>query len=98
MFSTQPDPGDDRRTAKNTTERQIKTPLLYHVVSNDIKKDCGAVASILDAIIARLKKKLPSVKCLYLFSDNELCYQNGILPLFETFIACNNGFILVGFV
>lgn len=54
-------------------------------------QDCLAVLSIIDAIIARLKLELPTVKSIFVLSDNARYYQNDILPVAAPYITKEHG-------
>lgn len=56
-------------------------------MSDDTKQDALAVASILEALFARLHAEYASLKIVWIFSDNAKCYQNDILSVILLFIG-----------
>lgn len=60
-------------------------------MKNETTQDCVALASILEAILGRMRIERPLAKEVSLLSDNTSCYQNNLLPVIDPFIAKGHG-------
>jgi hypothetical protein len=72
---------------------QLTKYYMEHVIDNENKQDNLAVFSLLEAVIIRMKEKLPSFSKVKLLSDNAGCYQNTLLMLLIPYLAfayCTN--------
>lgn len=68
------------------------TKIYYdHLSLDDSKQDRDSVLSLVEAVIIRLRKDLPSINCITLLSDNATCYQNWLLPLIVPYLAWIHG-------
>jgi len=80
---------DDRDTSSPTA---VDTKLYYdHFSKSDTKQDREAVISVLEAVLMRLRKDVPTIKYITLLSDNATCYQNWFLPLIAPYLSVVHG-------
>jgi hypothetical protein len=72
-------------------------PLLFYdqIVSNDAKQDMWSVASLIEAIMMRIRRDLSHVKEIVVISDNASCYQNQVLPSLLSFLAATVGLQII---
>lgn len=72
---------------KRIEEDRISMFFVDHVIENDKKQDIIMVASIIDALLAPIKVKLPEVVEVCFISDNANNYQNDLLPVIVPIIC-----------
>ena len=65
-----------------------------HIVETYNKKDGVAVCNIIEAFLAYLKRRLPTVKELIVVSDNACCYNNKLFHVLAPIIADTHGMYL----
>ena len=65
-----------------------------HIVETYNKQDRLAVCNIFEAVIAFLKRRLPTVKEVTVVSDNACCYNNKLFPVVAPIIADSHGMYL----
>jgi hypothetical protein len=71
--------------------------LLFYdlIVSDDTKQDMWSVASLIEAIMMRIRRDLWDVKEIVLVSDNASGYQNQVLPSLLSFLAATVGIQII---
>ncbi|OWY99776.1 hypothetical protein PHMEG_00029166 [Phytophthora megakarya] len=79
-FETKKEESDRDRCA---TEHKLYCD---HLSLGDNRQDRDAVISVLEAVLIRLRKDLPTVKTVTLISNNTNYYQNALLPLIVPFL------------
>lgn len=68
-------------------EDRLSMFLVGHVIENDKKQDVIMVASILDALVARIKQQLVDVEEVCFISDNARNYQKDLQPVISPMIC-----------
>jgi hypothetical protein len=77
--------------SSSTVPTELSLLFYDHTVSNDTKQDMWSVASLIEAIMMRIRRDLSHVKEIVLASDNATCYQNQVLPSLLSFLAATVG-------
>lgn len=75
----------------HTIGKGLSTLGLGHVSANKCTQDCWAVASILDALINRLRLKLPALRTVCIITDIARNFQNDVIPVLAPFLSASHG-------
>jgi hypothetical protein len=84
-------------TSSSTVPTELSLLFYDHIVSNDTMQDMWSIASLIEAIMMRIRRDLPHVKDIVLVSDNSGCYQSQVLPALLPFLASTVGLQIIFF-
>lgn len=73
--------------AKQKEDERLSMFFVDHIAENDKIQDRMFVASIIDALIYRIKKEIPEAIEISICTDNVKAYNNNVLPVMFPFIC-----------